>query len=148
MSGIRANWHLDGLELPEGDPMQEIEQLKSEATVIRIARRSNGEIAAELSDLLKLEGEYAASGLACDLKWTTQGPLGPSDQRNPCYGCSYYTEDEERHARALLCSLGRRQNDLCDELEALAAGDRLDAELADAHERELAAVEELAAALL
>lgn len=149
MSGVQANWHLDGLELPEGDPMQEIAELKSRASVIDLApAKSVEQIREEFAASLRYENGHAALGLACSMKWTQRGPRGPHDDRNPCYECPHFTADAENEARALLCTLGRRQNDLLAMLDAAEAQERLDAELAAAYETDVAACEEMAAALV
>lgn len=139
MSGVQTNWHLDGLDLPGGDPMQEIAELKSEAKVIDLSR-GRAEIMDDLSASIRREGEFASRGLTCAIKHVGDTP--------PCYECPYFTTDFQNDARALICELGRHQRDLCSELEAMTASEALDDQLALAYETELAACEELAAALL
>lgn len=147
MSG-GCNWHLDSLVLPETeDPMSEIEELKSSAKVIDLSS-GRPELMDRLKKTLDDEAGYSYyADLECSLKWTVPGPNGIKD-RNPCYDCPHYTEDGEHHARALLCSLGREQNDILDALYAIDSMKALDAQLAVAHGVEVAASEELAAALL
>lgn len=145
---VQANWHLEGLELPEGDPLQAIAQLKSGARVIDLTRGED-EVRAEFLAAFQRENDFSVrADLECDLKWTVRGPNGPRDLRNPCYDCPHFTKDHENEARALLCGLGRHQNDLLDTLDALHVSDALDHELAAAFEAEAAAAAELAAALL
>lgn len=140
---VQANWHLEGLELPEGDPLQAIAQLKSGAKVIDLTRGED-EIRAEFKAAFQRENDFSVrAGLECELKWTLD-----NGQRNPCYDCPMFTKDKENEARALLCELGRHQNDLLDALEALHTIDALDHELATAFETEAAAAAELATALL
>jgi hypothetical protein len=68
-----------------------------------------------------------------------RGPNRPTDWRNPCYDeCPEYTTDYAHEARALLCALGRRQNDLLDALDASRAADALDEALVAAYERDMA----------
>lgn len=140
MAGTKTNWHLDALDgLPDIDPMQQIEELKSEGKVIDLSR-GKPEIMAALAASIDREAEFYDVGVSCDLKLGQDPP--------PCYQCSHYTENTEKHARALICALGREQVDLLRELDGLKALDRLNDELAAAHEAELAACEELAAAVL
>jgi len=142
---VRANWHLEGLVLPDGDPLQAIAQLKSGARVIDLTRGED-EIRVEFMAALQRENDFSVrAGLECDLKWKLDGQ---SDLRNPCYDCPHFTKDHENEARALLCELGRHQNDLLDALDALHVSDALDHELAAVFEVEAAAAAELAAALL
>lgn len=149
MSGSKCNWHLDSLELPEtGDPMAEIEELKSEAKVIDLGG-DRPELMDRLVKAMDRENGFSVyANLECDLKWSMPGPTGIPKDRNPCYDCPHYTEDGEHHARALLCALGREQNDILDALYAIDALKALDAELTVAHGVEVGASEELAAALL
>lgn len=139
MSRARANWHLADLTLPEGDPMQEISQLKSKATVIDL-ERGRAEIFEELKVTLRREGEYAAAGVTCSLKAVQGG------EYNACDGCRFFTDDTD-DARAFLCVLGRCQNRLVDELHAITAAERLDDALMAAYENDEAACTELAASL-
>jgi len=145
----QCNWHLDSLVLPETeDPMSEIEELKSEAKVIDLSG-DRPELMNRLKKALDREAGFSYyAKLECDLKWTLPGPTGVVKDRNPCYDCPHYTEDHFNEARALLCSLGREQNDILDALYAFDAVEALDEELAKAHGVEVAASVELAAALL
>ena len=148
-NGSQCNWHLDALSLPDaGDPMAEIEQLKSDAKVIDLSG-DRATVQDRLGVTIRRESRLAVyAGVECDLKWTVQGPRGPGDDRNPCYECPLYTEDSANNAMALLCSLGREQNDLLAQLDAFDAARMLDRQLAEVHCAEVAASAELAAALL
>lgn len=145
---VQANWHLDGLDLPDEDPMQEIAQLKSEAAPV-VLTRTPEEIFEEFSRALRKENDYDAyADLTCSLKWGEPDSRGQVGERNPCYTCPKYTTDTSDDPLGLLCALGRQQNDLLDELEAAKAEKALDIELMDAFERDVASCEEMAAALL
>lgn len=146
---ISANWYLDGLDLPdEDDPMQAIAELKSNAKIIDVSK-TTAEIFEEFSATMVLEAEYEHySHLVCDMKWTVRGPNNAADWRNPCYDCPEYTTDGEHEARALLCALGRRQNDLLTDLDAARVADALDEALVASYERDMADAEQLVAALL
>lgn len=148
MNGSQCNWHLDSLDVPEAsDPMAEIAELKSNAKVIDLSG-DRAELTARFNKTMEKEAGYSYySNLECHLKWTQPGPKYAND-RNPCYDCPYYTEDHFNEARALLCALGREQNDLLDAMYALDALAALDAELARVHDAEIGASVELAAALL
>jgi hypothetical protein len=136
----RTNWHLDTLELPDGDPMAEIEQLKSGAVVLDL-RREPEEVMADLAASFDREARFSHyAGVECSIKLPTNRP--------PCYDCPQYVADPSVNPLGLICQLGRRQVDLLDELDAIRAPERLDEELAVAFEREQAACEELAAALV
>jgi hypothetical protein len=142
---VRADWHLADLVLPEGDPMQEIAQLKSEATVIDVSRTS-AVLLEELGETLAKENAYDHySGLRCDLKWTAEG-----GERNPCRTCPHFEAKGSNpdSAMDLLCALGLEQETILDEYHALRALEALDAELAVSYESDVAACEEMAAALL
>lgn len=138
----QTNWHLDALVLPEGDPMAEIDQLKSEAERIELMRTED-EVLAEFTAAVKREAGLADyGGVECDIKFAAMG-------RPPCYECPHYVDiTRTDNPLGLVCQVGRRQVDLLDELEAIRAPARLDNELAAAFEREQAACEELAAAVL
>jgi hypothetical protein len=142
MSGVQANWFTEGLELPGGDPMEAIAQLKSRATVIDLSR-GEAVLLDEFRVKFERERQFSASGLECRLKWTSQGGA-----RNPCYSCPHFSKDFENVPRALLCRLGREQNDLLDAVDEIRAVGHLDAELASAVQREQSEADELAAALL
>lgn len=135
----RTNWHLDTLSLPDGDPMAEIEQLKSGATVLEF--RTADEVMADFTASLHREGRFSTyADLECEIKLPHTRP--------PCYECPHYVADPSTNPLGLICELGRNQVDLLDELDAIKAAERLDEELAVAFEREQAACEELAAALV
>jgi hypothetical protein len=124
--------------------MAEISELKSRSKVIVVGRES-AEVHEDLRVSLLKEARYDHyADLRCDLKWTAEG-----GQRNPCNDCPHHkantTEDD---AMALLCSLGRHQNSLLDELAGITALDRLDEALVAAYERDVASVDELVAALV
>lgn len=124
--------------------MAEISELKSRANVIVIGRDS-AEVHADLHASLVKEGRYDHySNLRCELKWTLEG-----GQRNPCDDCPHHrSQTTEDDAMALLCTLGRQQNRLLDELAGITALDRLDEALVAAYERDVASVDELVAALV
>lgn len=137
----QTNWHLEALVLPEGDPMAEIAQLKSGATVIEIRERDA--VLADLAQAVRRENGYAVhADLHCDIKFRDNGRVPP------CYDCPHFTADFENDALALLCRLGRGQVDLIEELDAIRAVEELDALMLTSYERDVAACEELAAALL
>lgn len=129
--GARCDWHLASLVLPDdGDPLAEIEELKSAAMLD--LTRSPEEIRAALARLVAREGRYGDAGLPlCDLKWedrhVLQGGAGLS-----CFNCPHYVDDakDERYA---VCSLGRQQEGLLGELKAYQGTDSLDGELLAAH---------------
>lgn len=137
----QANWNLTDLVLPEGDPMREISELKSNAKVIDLTR-GEPEIFADLQASLVRESRFDQIGLRCDLKWTVDG-----GQRNPCDSCPHFMTDTTEDARGVLCRLGRAQNRLLDELGAVKAAERLDEALVAAYEADGAACDELVAAL-
>lgn len=124
--------------------MAEISELKSNARVIDLGK-DEATLRAELCDSLKLEGflyrEY--DGLHCPMKLeeshVVQGGSGLS-----CYGCAHFTKDP-MEVRSLICREGRHQEDVLAQLAALGEGDRLDGELIAAHERDMAACDELVA---
>jgi hypothetical protein len=142
VGAVKANWHLDALDLSDDDPMQG--DIAHFGKPIDLSK-SIPELREDLRYMVRKEARYHNNGLSCDLKWTAPGPSGPY-QRNPCYTCPHYqdeatiTDDNHMH---LLCRLGRQQNDALDMLGALVDVQRkLDAELVAAHEREVAEVEE------
>lgn len=150
MGIVRADWHVDALEQAlakdDTDPMSEIAQLKSDGKIIDLTR-SVAEIQADLKDTLNHEGRYAEyAHLECPLKVAPDHVL-MGGQGNSCYRCPQYTEDRE-YPRSLLCALGRRQEDLCEEMDRAQAPQLLDRALTDAHCRRLDAAQELADALL
>jgi hypothetical protein len=152
VANVRADWHFDALEQAladaDSDPASEIAQLKSEGTVIDLTpTRTLAEVQGDLNALLKSEGRYAEyAHLECPLKWD-KGHKLMGGQSNSCYRCPEYTENRE-HARSLLCSLGRQQEDLCEEMTQVLVPRKLDLELVAAHCRRIDAGQELADALL
>lgn len=151
MGIVRADWHFDALEqaladADSSDPAGEIAQLKSEGTVIHLTRTME-EILADLHDTLDHEGRYAENvKLECPLKWRKDHAL-MGGHGNSCYRCPSYTEDKQT-PRSLLCTIGRRQEDLCEEMRTVQAPQFLDRELVTAHCRRVDAGQELADALL
>lgn len=152
MGIVRADWHFDALEQAladeDADPAGEIAQLKSEGTVIDLtATRTLDDVQRDLNALLKKEGRYADNAhLECPLKWE-KGHRLMGGQANSCYRCPQYTENREQ-ARSLLCSLGRQQEDLCEEMTQVMVPQKLDLELVAAYCRRIDAGQELADALL
>jgi hypothetical protein len=146
VSAVRANWHLDALDLTDDDPMQG--DIADFAKPIDLSK-SVAELRDEMQVLVRKEGRYARNGLTCDMKWTQDGPDGEEHARNPCYTCPQYTDVvEDMTSRGLLCTLGRKQNDVLDALHVLVTVPaRLDAELVAAHERDAAEAEELLRAI-
>jgi hypothetical protein len=138
----KANWNLSSLVLPEGDPMDQINELKSTAKVIDLSR-GEPEVFAEFRRTMQAEAFYSSTGLECDMKWSEDG-----GQRNPCDTCpAYQARSTETDATAVLCALGRKQNGLLDELAAARATEKLDEAMAAAYEADSAYVDEVVAAL-
>jgi hypothetical protein len=136
----QTNWNLEALVLPQGDPMAEIEQLKSEAAVIEI--RDRDAVLTDLQETVRREDGYSYwSDLECPIK------VRNTSRVPPCYGCPEYTADKT-DPRMLICRLGRQQVDLLEELDAIQAVEQLDLLLATSYEHDVAACEEMAAALL
>lgn len=137
----QANWNLGDLRLPEGDPMQEIAQLKSSAKLIDVDR-DVPEIYEEFRVMIERESRLSSlSGVECNLKWTADG-----GRKNPCDDCSHSTTNTE-DPLSVLCRLGRRQNALIDEMDAVTAAGRLDDALMAAYEADSAFVEDAVFAL-
>lgn len=135
----RTNWHLDALVLPAGDPMAEIEQLKSDAELVDLTR-PRAEVMADLTAAFEREARLSHyGGVECSIKGAA---------RPPCYECPHHVADPSVNALGLICEIGRHQVDLLDELESITAAERLDDELAVAFQRDQAACEELAAAVV
>lgn len=107
---VKANWHLDALDALEyEDPMQ---------VGIRVDIRDRAALRTELSALVKKEASYAHTiKLDCPLKWTVSSADG-TGSRNPCYTCPHYTSSDDDEM-SLLCTMGRRQNDLLDMLAVI-----------------------------
>lgn len=104
-------------------------------------------LSAELSASLATEVRYAATfGSECELKWKREHRLN-GGARLSCFTCPHYTDDE-LHDLAPICVLGRQQETITAQLEALAGHGSLDDELAEAFERHADAAEELAEAML
>lgn len=96
MAGVRANWHLSDLDLPQDDG-QDIEALGVEIDL----RSSPDELQATLVKLVQKESSFYNAGIRCDLK---------QEQDQSCYRCPQFTEDNE-NTLSCLCRLGREQED-------------------------------------
>lgn len=123
--------------------MAAISELKSSAKVIDV-ERDEAEIFEEFKVLLTRESRLSSlSNLTCDLKWTADG-----GRRNPCDSCEHYqARPTADNALAVLCRLGRQQNALIDEMDAVKAAEKLDEALMAAYEADSAYVGDLVAAL-
>lgn len=106
MSGVRANWHLGDLEIPDDQGTEDMGQ------PINLSR-DVAEIDADLRATMDKEARLAQyAGVTCDLKYETTWSSGA--RKPPCYTCPKFT-DSEWDKLSVLCALGRRQADLCDE---------------------------------
>ncbi len=143
MAAIKANWHLEDLDLTDEDPEAGILQLQSGQAV---SLRSSEAVAAEFRETVVLEAGFDAHQyMSCDLKWSV--PVEGGGMRNPCRTCPMRCTDD-RDPDSLLCDLGVRQEDLLDAFLAAKATEGLDEGMMDAFERELDSAHELAEALL
>lgn len=97
MGGIRANWHLSDLDLPQGDGL-DIEALAVEIDL----RQDPAELHATLARLVRKESDFYGMGITCDLK---------QEQDQSCYRCPMFTEDPN-NTLSCLCRLGRQQEDV------------------------------------
>lgn len=107
MSGVKANWNLADLEVPDSDPMQDITRGK----LIDLTR-SEAEIIADINESLSAE-EYLwrVPKIRCPMKQDDT----PITQMPPCASCPEYDPDGPI---GRLCKVGIRQVDLLTELEA------------------------------
>lgn len=143
---LQANWHVGDLVLPDVDPLQQMSQLQSDATVIDLTG-TTGEIEARIAESVEKEGRYEEScGLSCALKWKSDHRL-MGGRATSCHVCPQFTQNPDE-ARMLVCRLGRRQERLLDALEARKTAEALEREFIEAVERDLDASEELAEAHL
>lgn len=141
---VQANWHVGDLDLPEVDPLRQIQELKSAATMIDLTR-SPAEIHADLRRLTAKEGRFDSQcDLRCDIKWEPTHKLMGGDAKS-CYTCPHFTDSRDE-GRTALCTLGRRQEDLIGVLTSVRASEALDAAYVAAVERDVNACEELAEA--
>lgn len=152
MGNVKANWHIDGLDLPEDDPFAPVAEV---GQVIDLSQ-GEAELHAALVASVDTEARFHNTFLhpatmepgyvACDMKWEPQHRLMGGD-RNSCFACPHYTEDElAPHAN--ICVLGRQQEMILAQLDSLHEHGTLDDELAEAFERDSAAADELAEAML
>lgn len=139
MGLVQTNWHLGDLELPDDtDPMAEIAQLKSGEAIDLI--RDEEAVEAEFQATLRREaGIFNFDGTTCKLKWKAShriaGGSGPS-----CFTCRHYRGDatgEANDSRAAVCRIGREQEGLVAELEAIRCKGQLDTAVIEAVERDV-----------
>jgi hypothetical protein len=140
-NSIRANWHVGDLNLPDSDPLQEMHELESSATVIDLTT-TEAELRANLQTYLRWEGRVQSRGngeQGCELKWQPQHMLAGQGGSLTCFNCPH-ADPEER----VICKIGRSQCALVEEIAGLKIADKLDAVIGAAHARAFAASAELA----
>lgn len=146
---VRANWHLDALELPEVDAAAEIAELKSAPTIDLSSdapELHSDELATEFRMLVQRERNYAdLFGQECAAKWTV--PVEGGGMRNPCRTCPHFCHDAN-DPDSLLCNLGVQQEVVLDAFQTAVVGQRLDRSMLAAYEDRIDAAHELAEALL
>lgn len=138
-NSIRANWHVAELDLPDGDPMQEMSELKSTGSVIDLSATS-ADLQAKLHSYMRWENRVQAreGDQGCDLKWEPQHLLAGQGGSLTCFNCPH--ADTER----VICKIGRSQCGLVERIAGLKIVDSLDAIVGAAHARAFAASAELA----
>jgi hypothetical protein len=148
-NSIRANWHVADLDLPDGDPMQDMSELQSAATIFDLNVTAS-DLQDQLDAALRKEGRYFersknndGSSLACDIKWSHPHMLAGEGGSLTCYNCPHFTASND-DALSVICRLGREQCDLVEQLAGRRLADSLDTELAAAFARDLEASAELA----
>lgn len=142
MTGVQANWHLSEL----GDASAELNALLSSAEVIDTSR-SITELESELSGLITKEGRYWQNAdLSCDLKIQPRHAIMGGSELS-CFACPLYTEDK-MEARSLICALGRQQETIVKQMQAIHTAVSLETELASAYRDDIGSAIELADALL
>jgi hypothetical protein len=111
VSGIRANWHLRGLDLSDdGDPVQHIMDI---AKPIDLSE-DRAKLSEQLSRLLKMEAVvYDKHGVECDIKWSHNG------RRPPCLTCPHSKAEAPDGGGYLgtICRIGRKQIRVLDQLD-------------------------------
>lgn len=149
MSGVKANWHLDGLDngSDTDDPMQVGVQ-------VDIAGRSESELHTDLLRLLEKEGRYEQySGLKCERK-KDPGHVIEGGTQLSCYSCPHFMPyglaDTSPDGRSVICKVAREQEDLVSTLQALRRSEAvsLEAELVAHFEERIEMASELAEAVL
>lgn len=150
MAGVKANWHLEDLDLPEADAAAEMQaiiaapkiELSSDADTLLHSEQ----LAAQFQVLVGREATFAgALYQECDLKWSV--PVQGGGFRNPCRTCPLFCHDSS-HPDSLLCNLGVQQEDVLDAFLDAVAAEQLDASMLLLLEARLDAAHELAEALL
>ncbi len=149
MSGIRANWHLEDLDLPDVDPQAQIAQLTA-APSLDLSSTNDAlhsqVIAAQFKAAVAREAGLSSVLYSdCALKWTVQTTEGTV--RNPCRTCPLFCHDAS-HPDSLLCNLGVEQEDLLDAFEEARRAEGLDQDMLRTIEGRFDAAHELAEALL
>lgn len=147
---VRANWHLEDLDLPDVDPAAGIAKIKAAP---KVELSSDGDtvlyseqLAAQFQSLVAREANFAAALYQeCDLKWSV--PVEGGGHRNPCRTCPLFCHDSS-HADSLLCNLGVEQENVLDAFLAARESEQIDAGLLRAVEQRFDAAHELAEALL
>lgn len=151
MSAARCNWHIGDLGLPDDtDPLQEISQLQSTAATIDLTV-SEADLFEMLEDLIDHEGRYflyskdedGVTPLQCELKWTPQHIISSASGSLNCYNCPHHEGDKAK-AKSLICALGRRQQNVVEQIRGLRIADSLEAELVAAYARDIEESAELA----
>jgi hypothetical protein len=139
-NSIRANWHVAELDLPVGDPMQEMTELKSAGQVIDLTE-TRAELQAKLQPLIRWEARVDAreGNQGCDLKWEPQHMLAGQGGSLTCFNCPNADPDNR-----VICKIGRSQCGLIERIAGLKIADSLDAIVGAAHARAFAASAELA----
>ncbi len=146
---VRANWHLEDLDLPDVDPAAEIAQILT-APALDLsdgnAKLYSDLIAAQFQATVAREAGFAGVLYSeCAMKWTV--PTGDGTFRNPCRTCPHFCHDST-HADSILCSLGVELENLLDAFEAARVAEGLDGDMLRTVEMRLDAAHELAEAVL
>lgn len=147
---VRANWHLEDLDLPEVDAVAEITAILAAPTV-ELSSDTDGllhsqQLAAQFQVLVTREANFAgALYQECDLKWSV--PVDGGSFRNPCRTCPHFCHDSS-HPDSLLCNLGVEQEGVLDAFLDAVAAEQLDARMLLAVEARFDAARELAEAVL
>ncbi len=148
---VKANWHLEDLDLPESDPVAEIAQLTAAPAPVLDLSESNDSLHSELVAAQFQASVAREASLAfmlyqeCDLKWTVQAEGG--GHRNPCRTCPLFCHDSS-NPDSMLCNLGIQQEDLLDAFEEARRAEGLDGDMLRLMEGRFDAAHELAEAVL
>lgn len=109
MGGVKADWHLADLAVPQAEQMISLEALADPVDL----DVDDGELRDALVRLVNKEAGFWAKGITCDLK---------QEQGVNCNHCSVFTDDATE-LRSCLCRLGREQLDIVNLIERRAEMD-------------------------